>query len=40
MVEGTERRRALADLDELRERMGIDGEEPSRRAARAVLELL
>ena len=35
-----ERHRALADLDELRERMRAGGEAPSRRAARAVLELL
>ncbi len=35
-----ERARALADLDELRERIGVDGEPPSRRAARAVLEIL
>lgn len=35
-----ERLRALADLDEFRARMGVDGEAPSKRAARAVLELL
>ncbi|WP_297774269.1 lipid-A-disaccharide synthase [Parvibaculum sp.] len=35
-----ERARALADLDELRERIGVGGEPPSRRAARAVLEIL
>lgn len=35
-----ERLRALADLDEVRARMGVGGESPSRRAARAVLELL
>ena len=35
-----ERRRALADLDELKDRMGAGGEHPSVRAARAVLELL
>lgn len=35
-----ERRRALADLDELKERMEAEGEHPSVRAARAVLELL
>lgn len=40
MYDSNERRRALGDLDELRQRMGIDGEAPSRRAARAVLELL
>ena len=34
------RARALADLDELRGRMGVGGEAPSRRAARAVLEVL
>lgn len=36
----SERLRALADLDEVRARMGVGGESPSRRAARAVLELL
>lgn len=35
-----DRARAVADLDELRARIGVDGEAPSRRAARAVLELL
>lgn len=41
LLENTpERARALADLDELRTRMGVDGEPPSHRAARAVLELL
>ena len=35
-----ERERALADLDEMRARMGVDDEPPSRRAAKAVLELL
>jgi lipid-A-disaccharide synthase len=40
MHESDERRRILDDLDELRLRMGIDGEPPGRRAARAVLELL
>ena len=35
-----ERARALADLDELRDRIGVGGEAPSRRAARAVLELI
>ncbi len=35
-----ERRRALADLEEVRVRMGVEGEQPSRRAARAVLDLL
>ena len=35
-----ERRRALADLDELKTRMGAGGEHPSIRAARAVLEIL
>ncbi|MEQ8281146.1 MAG: lipid-A-disaccharide synthase [Parvibaculum sp.] len=35
-----ERARALADLDELRDRIGVGGEAPSRRAARAVLEIL
>lgn len=35
-----ERRRALADLDELKARMGAGGEHPSIRAARAVLEIL
>lgn len=36
----TERRRALADLDELRARIGVDSTPPSHRAAQAVLELL
>lgn len=40
MSDTAERRRALADLDELRVRIGVDGEPPSHRAARAVLELL
>ncbi|MEN6543752.1 lipid-A-disaccharide synthase [Parvibaculum sp.] len=35
-----ERRRALADLDELRDIMGVGGDRPSLRAARAVLEML
>lgn len=35
-----ERRRAIADLDELREIMGVGGDRPSLRAARAVLEML
>lgn len=35
-----ERRRAIADLDEVRARMGVGGESPNARAARAVLELL
>jgi len=38
--ETPERLRALADFEELRERIGVDGEAPSRRAARAVLEIL
>lgn len=40
MSDTAERLRALADLDEVRARMGVGGESPSRRAARAVLELL
>lgn len=40
MSDTAERRRALADLDELRARIGVDGAPPSRRAAQAVLELL
>jgi lipid-A-disaccharide synthase len=40
MSDTAERRRALADLDELRARIGVDGVPPSRRAAQAVLELL
>lgn len=40
MSDTTERRRVLADLDELRARIGVDGALPSRRAAQAVLELL
>ncbi len=40
MHDSEERRRVLGDLDELRLRMGVDGEVPGRRAARAVLELL
>lgn len=40
MTDTGERLRALADLDEVRARMGVGGESPSRRAARAVLELL
>ncbi|HAC58716.1 lipid-A-disaccharide synthase [Parvibaculum sp.] len=40
LKETAERRRALADLDELRARMDVDGEQPSYRAAKAVLELL
>lgn len=35
-----ERARALADFDELRDRIGVGGEPPSRRAARAVIEVL
>lgn len=35
-----ERALALADFDELRMRVGVGGEAPSRRAARAVLEIL
>ncbi|MEX2248190.1 MAG: lipid-A-disaccharide synthase [Parvibaculum sp.] len=35
-----ERARALADFDELRDRTGVGGEAPSRRTARAVLEIL
>lgn len=35
-----ERRKAIADLDEVRARMGVGGESPNNRAARAVLELL
>lgn len=35
-----ERARALADFDELRMRVGVGGEAPSRRAALAVLEIL
>lgn len=34
------RKQALADLDELREIMGVGGDRPSLRAARAVLEML
>lgn len=40
MSDTLERRRALADLEEVRVRMGVDGEPPSHRAARAVLDLL
>jgi lipid-A-disaccharide synthase len=40
MSDTAERRRAIADLDEVRARMGVDGESPNNRAARAVLELL
>ncbi|ABS64788.1 lipid-A-disaccharide synthase [Parvibaculum lavamentivorans DS-1] len=40
MRDTPERRRALADLDEFRVRMGVTGEPPSRRAARAVLDIL
>lgn len=40
MSDTAERRRALADLDELRARIGVDGVPPSQRAAQAVLELL
>jgi len=40
MKDSLVRRRALADLDELRERMGTGGPAPSRRAAQAILELL
>ncbi len=40
MSDTPERRRALADLDELRACIGVDGALPSRRAAQAVLELL
>jgi lipid-A-disaccharide synthase len=40
MSDTAERRRALADLDELRARIGVGGVPPSRRAAQAVLELL
>jgi len=40
MTDTPERTRALADFDEMRVRMGIGGEPPSRRAAKAVLELL
>lgn len=40
MRDTPERLRALADLDEVRARMGVGGESPSTRAARAVLELL
>lgn len=35
-----ERRQAIADLDEVRTRMGVGGDSPNNRAARAVLELL
>lgn len=35
-----DRKRALTDLDELREIMGVGGDRPSLRAARAVLEML
>ncbi|MBI1261809.1 MAG: lipid-A-disaccharide synthase [Rhizobiales bacterium] len=35
-----ERARAIADLDELRAVMGVEGEPPSKRAARAVIEVL
>lgn len=35
-----QRMRAIADLDEVRARMGVGGESPNARAARAVLELL
>lgn len=38
--ETPERARALADLDELRDRVDVGGEAPSRRAAAAVLELM
>jgi lipid-A-disaccharide synthase len=40
MRDTPERLRALADLDEVRARMGVGGESPSTRAARAVLDLL
>ncbi|MBX3503941.1 MAG: lipid-A-disaccharide synthase [Parvibaculum sp.] len=40
MRDTADRRRAIADLDEVRARMGVDGESPNSRAARAVLELL
>jgi len=40
LSETAERARALADLDDLRQRMQADGDPPSRRAARAVLELI
>lgn len=35
-----ERRRAVADLEEVRSQMGVGGESPNSRAAKAVLELL
>lgn len=40
LQETPERARALADLDELRDRVDVGGEAPSRRAAAAVLELI
>ncbi|MBX3447052.1 MAG: lipid-A-disaccharide synthase [Parvibaculaceae bacterium] len=40
MRDTADRRRAIADLDEVRTRMGVGGESPNSRAARAVLELL
>lgn len=40
MSDTPERRRALVDLEEVRIRMGVEGEQPSHRAARAVLDLL
>ncbi len=40
LADTPERRRALRDLDELREIMGVGGERPSLRAARAVLDML
>lgn len=40
LADTAERRRAIADLEEVRARMGVGGESPNTRAARAVLELL
>jgi lipid-A-disaccharide synthase len=40
LTDTAERRRAIADLEEVRTRMGVGGESPNRRAAKAVLELL
>lgn len=40
LTDTPERARAIADLDELRAIMGVEGEPPSKRAARAVLEVI
>lgn len=40
LADSPERRRAIADLEEVRVRMGVGGESPNNRAARAVLDLL